>query len=139
VRFYFAWVKDGVAPRYTSGMSSDPSWRHGRLPDHSTLLVGRTPPDEVGFPSDRLQIWYNNTTEAWTDPAPHFHQDSDEVFIVLSGTLEVTVEGNTFTVGPREFCHFPVGVVHSVVAVFPPAETFMIRAPSINDKVQIPD
>lgn len=132
-------MNDGVEAHYTLSMSSDASWHHGRLPDHSTLLIGRKPPDDIGFPSDRLQIWYNNTIEARTDPAPHFHEDSDEVFIVLSGTLEVTVEGNTVTLGPREFCCFSVGVVHSVVAVFPPAETIMIRAPSINDKVLVPD
>jgi hypothetical protein len=36
-------------------------FHHRKFPDYSTLLSGRVPPDDVGFPSDRLQIWYNNT------------------------------------------------------------------------------
>ncbi len=89
----------------------------------------------MGFASERLQIWYNNTAEAWRDPQPHAHLESDECFIVLRGTLIVEVEGERFTVGPREFCCFPRGVYHAVVEVYPPVETLMIRAPSAEDKV----
>lgn len=106
-----------------------------RLPDYSTLLAGRVPPDEVGFASERLQIWYNNTSEVWADPEPHAHQESDEIFVVLRGSIEVEVEGARRTVGPREFCCFPRGVVHQLVRVHPPVETLMIRAPSVADKV----
>lgn len=63
------------------------------------------------------------------------HTDSDECFIVLRGILVVEVDGNRFTVGPREFCCFPRGMYHAVVEVHPPVETLMIRAPSISDKV----
>lgn len=109
-------------------------FHHRKLPDSSTLLSGRTPPDGVGFRSERLQIWYNNTAEAWHDPAPHLHRESDECFIVLRGTLIVEVEGERFTVGAREFCCFPRGVYHAIVAVHPPVESLMIRAPSVDDK-----
>jgi GNAT superfamily N-acetyltransferase len=37
--------------------------------------------------------------------------------------------------GPRQFCCFPVGLYHAVVDVYPPVETLMIRAPSVEDKV----
>ena len=106
-----------------------------QLPDYSTLLAGHTPPDDVGFRSDRLQVWYNNSLESWTDPVPHAHTGSDEVFVVLRGSLVVEVEGERFTVGPREFCAFPKGAFHSIVAVNTPIETLMIRAPSVEDKV----
>jgi mannose-6-phosphate isomerase-like protein (cupin superfamily) len=106
-----------------------------RLPDFSTLLSGHTPPNEVGFRSARLQIWYNNTTDGWADPTPHLHRESDECFVVLRGTLIVEVEGERFAIGPREFCCFPAGVWHAVVEVRPPVESLMIRAPSIDDKV----
>src|SRR5690349_1621503 len=68
-------------------------FHHRKLPDHSTLLSGPRPRDEVGFASERLQIWYNNTVETWVDPAPHMHLESDECFIVLCGSLLVEVEG----------------------------------------------
>lgn len=108
-----------------------------KLPDFSTLLSGRIPPDDVGFVSERLQIWYNNTSEAWADPAPHIHAESDEVFIVLRGSIEIEVEGKRQRIGPREFCCFPAGVAHAVVAVYPPVETLMIRAPGGHDKVYV--
>jgi mannose-6-phosphate isomerase-like protein (cupin superfamily) len=110
-------------------------FHHKKLPDFSTLLSGRVPPDETGFQSGLLQIWYNNTSEPWTDPAPHAHQESDECFIVLKGELVVEVEGRKYVIGPQEFCCFPKGVYHSIIEVHPPAETLMIRAPSIEDKV----
>jgi mannose-6-phosphate isomerase-like protein (cupin superfamily) len=110
-------------------------FHHRKLPDYSTLLSGRLPPNDIGFQSKRLQIWYsNNPTTTWRDPAPHLHTESDECFIVLRGSLLVEVEGERFTVGPREFCCFPRGVLHMIVEVHPPYETLMIRAPSVEDK-----
>jgi mannose-6-phosphate isomerase-like protein (cupin superfamily) len=114
-----------------------PHFHHRKLPDHSTLLSGNTPPDDTGFQSEKLQIWYNNTHKGWADPMPHVHQESDECFIILQGTIVVEVEGEQFTVGPREFCCFPQGVYHSVIQVFPPVESLMIRAPSVNDKLYL--
>jgi mannose-6-phosphate isomerase-like protein (cupin superfamily) len=110
-------------------------FHHRSLPDRSALLAGREPPDDVGFTSSQLQIWYNHTEQAWADPAPHAHLTSDECFIVLRGALEVEVEGERARIGPREYCCFPAGVYHSIVRVFPPVETLMIRAPSVDDKV----
>ncbi len=109
-------------------------FHHRKLPSFSALLAGHTPPDELGFRSERLQIWYNNTSEPWSDPRPHLHEESDECFIVLRGTLVVEVEGERHAIGPGEFCCFPRGVLHAVVDVRPPAETLMIRAPSVTDK-----
>ncbi len=110
-------------------------FHHQLLPEYSTLLMGQTPPDRVGFASERLQIWYNYTNEGWHDPGAHAHTESDECFIVLRGRLVVEVDGQRITVGPREFCCFPRGVFHAIVETFPPIESLMIRAPSVNDKI----
>jgi mannose-6-phosphate isomerase-like protein (cupin superfamily) len=112
-------------------------FHHRKLPNHSALLSGRQPPDQVGFQSDLLQIWYNNTTERWVDPGPHAHQISDECFIVLRGSIVVQVEDERVVIGPGEFCCFPRGLFHAVVEVHPPVETLMIRAPSVDDKVSL--
>lgn len=109
-------------------------FHHHKLPDYSTLLTGHTPPSDLAFQSELLQIWYNNTAQPWNDPGLHAHRESDECFVVLQGTLIVDVEGEQFAIGPREFCCFPKGVYHAVVQVHPPIESLMIRAPSINDK-----
>lgn len=106
-----------------------------KLPDFSTLLSGRTPPDDVGFQSEQLWIWYHHTDEGWVEPVPHMHQSSDECFIVLQGSLIVEVEGERYTVGPRAFCCFPAGVYHRIVEVQPPLESLMLRSPLVTDKV----
>lgn len=108
---------------------------HRKLPGDSALLAGHTPPDDLGFRSGRLQIWYNNSAEPWRDPDLHWHEESDECFIVLRGSLIVEVEaGARHVIGPGEFCCFPRRMLHGVVEVHPPIETFMIRAPSVADK-----
>lgn len=116
-----------------------PRYHHAKLPEHSTLLSGRAPRDATGFKSDGLQIWYNHTDQSWVGAGetPHYHTQSDECFIVLRGELVVEVEGERFTVRPREFCCFPRGVYHAILEVRPPAETLMIRAPSVEDKVYL--
>lgn len=112
-------------------------FHHRKLPDYSTLLSGPMPPDEVGFQSPRLQIWYNNSNKSWVGEGerPHKHLHSDECFIVLRGSLVVDVDGRRVTIGPREFCCFPAGQYHAIVAVQQPVETLMVRAPAVGDKV----
>ena len=111
------------------------NFHHRKLPAYSTLLMGREPPDRVGFQSEKLQIWYNNTDVPWQDEGSHVHNESDECFIVLKGKLKLEVEGEIHSVSAGEFCCFPVGVAHAVLEVETPAETLMIRAPSVEDKV----
>ena len=115
------------------------SFHHYKLPKFSTLLSGAAPRNEIGFQSSHLQIWYNNRDESWVGDGeqPHKHLQSDECFIVLVGELEVEVNGKRFTIGPREFCCFPAGQYHAIVAVHPPVETLMIRAPSVDDKTYL--
>lgn len=97
--------------------------------------MGRVPPDEVGFRSEKLQVWYDNTHTPWRDESLHMHEEGDACFIVLKGRLEVQVEDEHFIISEREFCCFPVGVYHAVTKVHTPAETLMIRAPTVDDKV----
>lgn len=106
------------------------------LPDSSAILAGRGPVDpEVGEISSRLQIWYCNSAESWSDAREHAHRDADECFIVVKGTIVVEAEGVERTVGPREFCVFGRGVFHRVVRAIPPVEALVIRAPAADDKV----
>ena len=107
---------------------------HAQLPSDSDLLAGREPPSAVGWQTDDLQIWFNITEEPWKDPGLHIHDHSDEVFIVLVGELVIEVSGERLTIGPGEFCCFRKGTPHAIVDVTTPAQTFMIRAPSIDDK-----
>jgi len=112
-------------------------YHHKKLPDFSTLLSGHSQQDEFGFESNKIQIWYNNTKESWVEDGEmsHKHLESDECFIVLSGTLIVDVEGEKIAIKPGEYCFFPAGVFHSILEIMPPIETLMIRSPSTDDKV----
>ena len=113
------------------------SFHHNKLPNYSALLSGQLPTDAVSFQSYSLQIWYNNTDKTWieTPETPHYHKESDEIFLVLKGALHVAVEGQIHRIGEREFCCFPARQWHSIVQVEVPVETLMIRAPSVDDKV----
>ena len=116
-------------------------FHHRQLPDFSALLAGPMPPNDLAFLSDRLQISYLNSKEAWTDPLPHAHQESDECFLVFQGTMIVEVEGERVTIGPHEFCGFPRGTYHQVVGVHPPLECLILRNSSTgpDKKYLLPD
>ena len=116
-------------------MGSRRAFHHRRLPPRSALLAGHVVPGDLAFRSGALQVWFNARDEPWSDPGPHFHTDSDEMFVVLEGVLVVEVDGEATRVGPNEFCCFPAGLVHQILAIEPPIRTLMIRAPSVDDKV----
>jgi mannose-6-phosphate isomerase-like protein (cupin superfamily) len=109
-------------------------FHHRQLPPFSTLLAGPAPRNELGFRSKHFQINYFNTNETWSDPLPHAHQESDECYLVLHGSLVLEVEGERVTVGPREFCCLPQGTYHQIVEVNPPVECLILRAPTGADK-----
>ena len=102
-------------------------FHHRSIPDFSALLSGSTPPNDLAFLSDRLQINYFHTNDAWADPLPHAHERSDECFLVFQGTIIVEVEGERVVIRLREFCGFPHGIYHQVVEVHPPLECLIIR------------
>lgn len=111
------------------------TYHRRRLPPHFAVLSGPNPPDELAFKSERLQILWNDLDEPWSDPGQHYHVDSDEVFIVLKGSIEVEVDDEQFMLGAGEVCFFPAGVFHSIVTSNPPVQAFVIRAPATGDKV----
>lgn len=47
----------------------------------------------------------------------------------------VEVEGERYLISEGEYCCFRAGVYHSIVEVYPPVESLMLRAPSVDDKV----
>jgi mannose-6-phosphate isomerase-like protein (cupin superfamily) len=106
---------------------------HVSLPDGFSVLAGPHPPDAIGFRSEHFQL-LSNSSESWSDPAPHLHTDSDEMFMVTTGTVVFDVEGQEVAVSAGEICGFPAGLVHSVIRVVPPVHFFVLRAPALRDK-----
>jgi len=114
---------------------SNAAWRKRSLPQHFAVLGGPNPPDALGFMSDRIQVIWNSGDEPWKDPGQHHHTDSDEVFIVFKGSIELEVGDDRVIVGPSEMCFFPAGVLHGVVEVHTPVQALVIRSPAVHDKV----
>jgi mannose-6-phosphate isomerase-like protein (cupin superfamily) len=110
-------------------------FHHAQLPTESALLAGRFTASEAAFRSDLLQVWLNETETGWTDDRPHYHTASDEVFVVLAGVVVVEVGDTDVRVQAGEFCCFPAGLPHQIVATEPPLTTLTIRAPSVDDKI----
>jgi mannose-6-phosphate isomerase-like protein (cupin superfamily) len=108
---------------------------HRPLPDHWALLCGREPPDGAGFRSQHLQIIFNNTSQPCSDERPHAHARSDEVYIVIDGAMDVDVDGTLCVVQAGEYLCVPSGTIHQVTGVAPPVKSFVIRAPSVDDKL----
>ena len=59
----------------------------------------------------------DSTWAAGTQIAGHVHREEDEVVIVLSGTLELRIDGRTVRRGPGETAFIPRGIGHDVTAV----------------------
>ena len=61
----------------------------------------------MAWQSDRLQLWFNNTNTEWHDDSLHAHRESDEIFVVLEGTVVVEVDATLFRLGPVSSAPFP--------------------------------
>ncbi|WP_035611205.1 cupin domain-containing protein [Haloferula sp. BvORR071] len=45
-------------------------------------------------------------------PAPHYHEEFDEIAYGIEGTLSFTVDGKCNEIGPGERCFIPRGAIH---------------------------
>lgn len=105
------------------------------LPTSSAFLAGRGPVDPaVGVVTERLQVFWRLADLRDGEARLHAHTRGDELFVVLSGFLVVEVGGAEHVVGPRQWCHFDVGVFHRIVRAEGSLEALVLRAPSVDDK-----
>lgn len=108
------------------------------LGDALTVVSGPNPPTSDGFRSTRVQVLHWRVDHEFSDPGPHLHESSDEVYVVLGGSIDVQVGEDRIRVGPDEALVVGAGVAHSLVAVQHPARGLSIRGPSIGDKRFVP-
>lgn len=59
----------------------------------------------------------DSTSPARSGPPRHVHQAEDEIFVVLSGELELWVAGQTIRKGPGEAAFVPRGTEHTYKAL----------------------
>jgi quercetin dioxygenase-like cupin family protein len=79
--------------------------------DYHTMLSSR----DTGGPLSVCDA----TWAAGSGAQPHVHAAEDEVFIVLSGEVELTVNGRRFRRGPGEPAFIPRGTEHAFRALTP--------------------
>lgn len=103
---------------------------------HWALISGRNPTDELSFPSERLQVIFNDTSTPWQDTVAHAHRESDEIYIVLEGQMVIAVNGELFNVAADEVLCVPSGTVHQLMRVEVPCRSLVLRSPSVNDKIE---
>ena len=64
-------------------------------------------------------------------PAPHYHEQVDEVAYGLEGVLTFTVDGRSARIGPGDRCFIPRGAVHHFVnAGAEPTRTLSVLTPA---------
>ncbi|MDQ3657630.1 MAG: cupin domain-containing protein [Chloroflexota bacterium] len=85
---------------------SNVNWHKRTLPLSFVMLGGPKPPDDLGFTSNRIQRIWNACEEPWRDSGQHYHTESDEVFIVFKGSIELAVGDERISTEAGELC-FP--------------------------------
>lgn len=64
-------------------------------------------------------------------PAPHYHEEVDEVAYGLEGVLTFTVDGRSVQIAPGDRCFIPRGAIHHFVnAGAEPTRTLSVLTPA---------
>ena len=103
--------------------------------DHWSLLCGAQPNSEHCFETKDVQIFYNCTDESWSDDTEHYHTESDEIYIVLEGAINLEVEGELVCVKAGKYLCIPRMERHQLLSVETPHKSLVVRGPSVQDKV----
>jgi mannose-6-phosphate isomerase-like protein (cupin superfamily) len=76
-----------------------------------------------------------NVLRPGSAPGPyHYHERAENVYLVISGTARIVVEGKEYLVGPRQVVFIPPGLKHSTSNAGPaPLEILEIYAPAGSD------
>ncbi len=107
-------------------LTAPPTDGHQALWMLNSLLVERATGDDTGGAYTVHEQWITPAG----NPPPHVHRDEDEAFVVLSGSIEVTVGDATVAVGPGGFAFGPRGVPHTYAVTSDVARLLVISTPS---------
>ncbi|XOV85700.1 MAG: cupin domain-containing protein [bacterium] len=99
------------------------------------MLCGAQPNSEHCFGTKDLQIFYNCADESWSDDSEHYHTESDEIYIVLEGSMNIEVEGKLVSVNAGEYLCIPRKERHQLMSVETPHKSLVVRGPSVQDKI----
>jgi len=82
-----------------------------------------------------LSVRHSSTESPWSDHNLHAHTQSDEIYLLLQGRLDLVIAGDLVLMFPGEMVFVKAGVVHGVVGGVGPIEHFGFRAPALEDRV----
>jgi len=83
-----------------------------------------------GDQAEALNIYYVNLKPGRGLGPYHYHDDSENLYVVLSGKVEAVVDGVRYLLGPKDVIFIPKGVPHQTGnAGEGPAEALEVYAP----------
>ena len=83
-----------------------------------------------GDQAEALNIYYVNLKPGRGLGPYHFHENSENLYVVLSGEIEAVVDGVRYHLGPRDVLFIPKGARHQTGnAGDGPAEALEVYAP----------
>ena len=101
--------------------------------NQNTWVIG-TPPkiQESSYAYSKwVQIAYTNTT---TKPSReeefHSHEESEEYYLVIQGSLQVKVGRKTYHLQPLNLLSIPKKIQHKIIRFDAPLQYFTLRVPS---------
>lgn len=100
---------------------------------------GIVDPRVTTVPHNLFGIGHTAFIPAWTDSCLHFHQESEEFYLLRHGEMELYVDGASVTLQPNELLRVLPGVSHAVIGGHGMIEYFGFRAPYLNDKQNVGD
>jgi len=69
--------------------------------------------EDGGRSSGKMGIFEQRMEPGLKGPVPHYHKKTTEIFLLLSGALHITIDGETSRVPSGGFCIVYPGSVHS--------------------------
>ena len=91
----------------------------------NSLMIERATAEDTGGLYSVWEMWITPDGS----PPPHVHESEDEAFLVLEGTVDVTVGGVTTSVGSGGFAFAPRGVPHAFAITSDVARLVLIATP----------
>jgi mannose-6-phosphate isomerase-like protein (cupin superfamily) len=90
--------------------------------------------DELGSVNLRANVW----TLAEGSMLKHLHREQEELYLVLDGVAQVTVDGTIHKLGERDALSVPAGSEHQVAnAGWGPLTFVVAAAPAVLDDAEL--
>ncbi len=124
-----------TVPLFASAQEMPPEKRHhfslgGRGPHYVEDRFSAAEIDLSAAQSDGRYTWLDETWQPGFSVSPHFHRTHAEVFYVLDGQVEWTVNGETHVMSRGDMVFIPANTVHAVKVLGErPYRGLMIYAP----------